>query len=281
MQVPGRRRPIPCLGCGYDITGLPREGVCPECALPLRDTLEDAKLLRSIEWSALCRIYLGIHLLAWLPVAFVLLLPLAWVLIVLAALLFRAEDFLTPALCVAGGIAMGAFAVGCWLLGNRAPARSLHPSWARATTLWLGPVVAVLLVASPFAGNLTKYAEPWATLLVRAACQLLTMVLLTAILRLCQILEARTQSPYGDERPRRHRFAWSVIVVLGFVWAYWYWAHPLAAGTVDQERGGWWGEGWALLALIVLGTVFWRVADAVALEWNAARYNREEETFQE
>ena len=36
----------------------------------------------------------------------------------------------------------------------------------------------------------------------------------------------------------------------------------------------------SMLALILLGTVFWRVADAVAVEWNAARYNRDEENFQ-
>src|SRR5262245_48902409 len=114
MQIPGRRRPIPCLGCGYDITGLPREGVCPECALPLRDTLEDAKLLRSIEWSAVCRIYLGIHMIAWLPVIFVLLQPLTWLLIILAALFTSAgaEGLFVPVLCVSGGIAMGVFAVG-------------------------------------------------------------------------------------------------------------------------------------------------------------------------
>lgn len=283
MRVPGRPRPIPCLGCGYDITGLAREGVCPECALPLRDTLEDAKLLRSIEWSALCRVYLGIHLLAWLPVVFVLLLPVSWLLIVLLMLLSngRGDTLLIAAVCVSGGVATGMFAVGCRLLGQRAPDRLLRSSWAHVAIAWLGPVLALLLVLSPFSWMLTTYKEPWATLLLRAVCQTLTLVVFAALLRLCSLLEARALSPHGDASRPRMRFAWSVVILLGFAWAYWYWVRPFADNSWNDQRGGWWGEGWALLALVLLGTVFWRVADAVAVEWNAARYNREEEDFQD
>ena len=41
-----------CIRCGYDLAGLGRDGLCPECALPVAESLERSPLLRGadLEW---------------------------------------------------------------------------------------------------------------------------------------------------------------------------------------------------------------------------------------
>jgi hypothetical protein len=274
-----RRRAIPCLGCGYDLTGLPRDGVCPECALPLRDTLEEATLLRSIDWSGLCKLYLGIHLIAWSPILLVLSLPLAWVLVVMLPLVWGVdiERVIEASGTISGGLALASFGSGCVLLGLRAPSRSVKPRWTQVVTGYGGPILAVLLLGSPWIGPLIKVFDPWATIFLRAVFQLLALTFLVGLLRLCRTLETLTSQDRQRTSPRaRVRAAETLVGLLAFTWFAWYWVAPSVSDSWDQQRGGSWGEGWAIGTLIALGALFWRVADAIALEWNVARYNREE-----
>lgn len=41
MSSPTVRRNIPCIGCGYDLEGLPARGTCPECGRAIVDSLAE------------------------------------------------------------------------------------------------------------------------------------------------------------------------------------------------------------------------------------------------
>lgn len=103
---PAPAAPLRCAGCLYDLTGLPDDSVCPECAMPIAQSRLHglnrnrapvlAKALRAIIWAAAVRH--GALLLAMLLLPVLMLtpspLPLEWpFVIILAGLWFLMISF--------------------------------------------------------------------------------------------------------------------------------------------------------------------------------------------
>jgi hypothetical protein len=301
----GKTRRIPCLSCGYDITGLERKGVCPECAFPLKDTLEASALLRGWPPALVRRIRLGVYLLAMSPAwLFVGLAVGLWIGIFMAASgqadlneLIQGTEI---GLAIGCGLAAVSFVAGCELVTRAIPARPLHPAWARVTLRVAGPLAALATCMAPFAHLLVLNNDPWATLLIRLVSQAVVLTALIALIRVCQSIGRQTQAGVvvGSRNMQgldtvgapRNTGAWSALVLLALVWIVGYWVLPLAYSGIGRPRfgrafgplasgplavqGGGWGAGFALIALIIMAGMLWRLVDVVSLEWTIAKHGK-------
>jgi hypothetical protein len=272
-----RHRAIQCLQCGYDITGLPRESVCPECALPLRKTLEAAMYLRSYPQALVRKIDQGVRWIACTPVALAAGVPLGTFLMVVWDLF----DHEAPIRGLVVGFALGCvaaaacFGLGAVRLTSLLEGGPVRPDWARLALRYVGPVAAALDGVSP----LVQWAGPnlshVPSLAFRAACQLTSLIAVGATLRLFQSLEHQTQ--WGRDARLRYWYGWGLLIVLAFAWALWYWWLPLRSGPFRPAPGFIgptdWG-GYLLAGAIVLEAgVLWCAVDSVAMEAIVAQYD--------
>jgi hypothetical protein len=262
-----RHRPIPCLSCGYDITGLAREGVCPECAFALKDTLEASTLLRGCPAPLVQRIRRGVLLLAWSATAPVCGLPLGSIIGMVWALLPGTSGEgawmgLVVGLIVGLLASAFCFIVGAVLLTRPSPARPLRPAWARLTLRYGGPAGALIAMASPLLLWVPVAIDPVASFLIRAVCQGMMMAALVSMIRVCAAIERQTQTA----GTYRYIYNWGVLGVLALIWAGAYWPGLFVRFGLAGGVNGAWGAGWALGALILQFATLWRIVDSVSLE---------------
>jgi hypothetical protein len=260
-----KNRAIPCLSCGYDITGLAREGVCPECASPLKSTLEASILLRSLPKTVMHRIDRGVFILSCAPLALSAGLPLGFIMMLGWAVFLRAK----PDVGLFAGIGLGCagaivcFVLGAWSLTRPIVGRPLGPAWARHTLRYAGPPAALIIAAFSSLQFLSYSLGPVALMIGRGACQVLSLVVLGAVLGLFRAIERQTQAG-------RYWYGWGLLALLGVLWTLGYWFDPLALGFARFVSGAEWG-GFLLAGTLILQiAVFWSAADSVALEWFAA-----------
>ncbi len=266
-----RHQAIPCLSCGYDLTGLARSSVCPECATPLKFTLEASNLLRSWPAPMLNRLRRGVYMLAVAPTA-LLWGGIAAIAVGFFMMLFNYEQGLRYAVVCAGIGCLAAavsFSAGSVLLTMPIGGRHFLPQWVAITLRVCGPLAAVLGGASLIAMSVPLPNEPMTTLLIRALCQSLTLGALAAMIHACEVVESRTEA-YA-RKPRSYTYNWCVLFGLAFLWIGLYWVSPMRG-----ELGGSWGSGWALGALAIQISMLWRVTDSVDAEYLIANYQQTE-----
>jgi hypothetical protein len=267
-------RGIPCLRCGYDITGLPREGVCPECALPLRNTLEASDLLRSWPIDDVRRLSRGLSLLAWSPAALLLgLLPGIWLFALLS--LFSPDSGVGAAVIAIGAGCVAAavcFALGCLVLTRSVPARSVAPSWTIPVLRVTGPTAAALALLSPIRFIPLRH-DPVTAYLIGFLCQGVTLAALAAMIRFCHSIEARTV--IAGRPVIRHWISWATLAIVVTIWVCGYWVAPMTHSRWPELEAGDWREGWALGFFLLHGFSFWKLSDAVRAEEVVALYEQE------
>lgn len=266
------RAEIPCLRCGYDLTGLPREGVCPECALPLKETLEASTLLRSWPPEDIRRIHRALRLLAWSPTALVLgVLPGVW-LYALFALCNPEAAMEWAAVGIGAGCIAGAilFAIGSHALGSVAPAKPLTPHSSLCVLRALGPFGAAFGIISPFLLTAPLHNEPISTLLIRLLCQLVSLGALGALIHTCQTIQTRTVLHKRGMPP--FLGSWVGLAAVAGVWGYLYWHWLAEPSRLQEVEGAEWGEAWAVGFLVLHAIPLWRLTVAVEAEGLVAVY---------
>jgi hypothetical protein len=269
-----KNRAIPCLNCGYDITGLARESVCPECALPLKDTLEASALLRGYPKSLIRRIDWGVCLMAWSPLALVCGLPIAAILMAPLFLVRTADTWIGVAIGLGLGClgAVCSFGAGAVLLSRSIPGRPLRPAWAPIVLRYLGPLGVAVAGATPLIRWTSFALSSTANLIAGGVFQTTCLLTLAAAFNVCRDIDRWTQ--FGQERNRPPWRTWAPIIALATVWLLGYWIFPGVSGRLTLAHDGEWGQGWLLAVLIIEGDWLWRVVAAVDLERRASAYGR-------
>lgn len=264
-----KNRAIPCLSCGYDITGLGREGVCPECASPLKSTLEASIFLRSLPKTVVQRIDRGLFVLSCTPLALSLGVALGFVLMIGFALFSQVNlevGWLTG-LGLGCVLAIGCFALGAFQLTSPIPGRALGPTWARNTVRYVAPAGALIIAMFSSLPLLSYGISTLLTMIGRGTCQVLSLLVLSAVLTLLQAIERQTQA--GREARGRYWYGWGLLTLLGALWFLLYWFDPIRLGPAGLVLGGGWG-GFLLAGTMILQVgVFWGAVESVALEWFA------------
>ncbi len=149
-----------CLSCGYDLSGLPETGVCPECAAPIERSLR-GNLLRFASPAYLKTLRTG----ATLALVASILYTFDWIpRLALGALLLWLRVDLTEALGAAFNIsALAAMLFGWWMLSTPDPAfigADDSRDW-RVRLRWLLPFAATVILCNAIARFV--FAGPLAT----------------------------------------------------------------------------------------------------------------------
>lgn len=270
MLIAAGHRAVPCLRCGYDITGLPRDSICPECAFPLRETLEASAFLRSLPRQVVNQIDNGVMVLAWSTIAVGASLPLGFLLMLVWALfdMSGASTGLNVGIAIGCGAAAGCFAVGSILISRQVSGRPLRPYWAQPVLRIAGPVGAFAAAAMSAADAMQITVSPTEGIVLRAVCQVSALTGLAAAMRVLQSIDRQTQR--GRDSVIRYIVGWGLLVVLVLAWVAMFWTDPFG-----PKRPGSWG-GLGLAAVMVLETgVFWSVVESVAIEWLAVTFGED------
>jgi hypothetical protein len=191
------------------------------------------------------------------------------------------------------------FVAGCELVTRVIPDRPMRPAWARVTLRVTGLFAVVATGLAPFGYLLVLNNDPWATLLIRFISQVVVLITLASLIRVCQAIGRQTQAglvtgrknmkSVGTDSMPKNTGAWGALVLLALVWIVGYWVLPLAFSGLGARYGppfgplaasplaiqdGGWGAGFALIALIIMAGMLWRLVDVVSLEWTIANYGR-------
>jgi hypothetical protein len=135
----------PCRSCGYNLRTQPRDGVCPECATPVADSM-GTHLLRDADPQFLLRLNAGLRISQWTLAGFVL------------ATLFTMRG--VPIVWrVATVGCSGGLMLGTWLLTTTDPSGLFESLYGRSRTIarWLG----VMQFASVFLLGASLTAPTW------------------------------------------------------------------------------------------------------------------------
>jgi hypothetical protein len=130
-----------CIRCEYDLSGLPAEGACPECALPIERSIERSTLLRDADHPWLGRIHAGLWDLERAIVIPVVLLGTSLLLmlaaLILSSVVLGTDSVTSWAVGVGGGLALLAAASlhirGCIRLGAGTHPDYTPPAFARVS----------------------------------------------------------------------------------------------------------------------------------------------------
>jgi hypothetical protein len=271
-----RHRVIPCLGCGYDVTGLAPESVCPECALPLKSTLEASNLLRTCPREMVRGYRIGTWLLALSPTCLVLGLALGlWIGLIWWAL-SDSGGWTGVAIGVVAGSCGSAVALiaGTELMIRSTRGRSLHPAWGLRVLRVAGPVVIAITSVGLVVRLNGLVLGRVSDVVLRATFQVAALTALASLLRVAESVWSQTQATV--KRPRREWLCWVVISGLALIWTITTWLLPITTGPFARPWRrlvlGTWAEPLAVIAFILLGTFLWRLVDAVSLEWSIREY---------
>ncbi len=270
---------VPCASCGYDLTGLDRDALCPECAHPVAMSLQ-GDLLRFHEPRWLAKVTFGLRMMRWgantiactLLAAVLALLativlnmirrtgaePPEWVLIVFTMLL--GLGLVTGLLLVA----IGSVPAGATLTGSGASVRMR--SWPGDVVRWGGPGFVVAVLASPGLQALAPTWDPNAQAVVKGLCQAGALGYLWGLVARLRDLETRTLG-WNVERFKAYGYHRRDLVIAGvlyvlFGWVLWF---PGSRG------GGAWGASFAVLLMLLLANTIGAAAIAVRNELRQSR----------
>lgn len=137
-----------CLGCGYDLGGLPSDGACPECGAPVARSLK-GPLLRFASGELLAKLHTGVVLVIAGTIAQLALTGVAFVAGIAAAISGSAPFIRSAQVLSAIGstVLTVAILIGWWLVTTPDP--GVAPRWdARRTRRWVRITVIIQIGAS-------------------------------------------------------------------------------------------------------------------------------------
>ncbi len=198
---------IACLKCGYELSGLATDGVCPECACPVARSLESRTWLRAADPEWLRRVIRGVKCLAisHLLVA----IGLAWLLVMMVALplaMWLSPEDAAPRIAgylgvgfslslAAGGVVWaGLTVVGSWWAS--APAQTPYGVGPWRRWVWRLGAVAVVFHGGLTVSRLVEWTglPAWLKFVSLAVSQGLIVCFLSAMIGALQLLERQTES---------------------------------------------------------------------------------------
>ncbi len=277
-EAPSSGPPM-CIGCGYDLRGLAAGGVCPECGIEIRLSMQRSKLLRYALRSWLRDLARGAQLM-YLSIVILFVLPLGGsLLVIVAGVLWEIVGLPTlPAWGVTVLAVMGvlllvaavlAYVVGCWWISSAPEAAVVPRRAARFCVRWFGPALAPLVVW----GDVMFPVLPWPWQPVpRLAVTALGWSVVFSLGSIYHHLERRTSS-WDPKLAVKHRGNRSNAVVMLLICAAppvfeMAWFAAMGRGASNWSIGGL-GLALGILALFFLRTMH-RVRDAVWVEYKVA-----------
>jgi len=223
------------------------------------------------------RIDRGVTLVAWTPIALAAGLPLGFLLVLVWMLFNPGESVVGLVIGLSLGCAgaVACFVVGALRLTRPIAGRPLGPLWARLGLRYVGPLAAALDGVTPIIQWQVPNLGSDLSLVLRAACQVLSLVACAAILRMFQAIEHQTQA--GRGATVRYWYGWTLLVVLALIWGVVYWWLPARRGPFGPAFGfsglDWGGFLLAGAMILEIG-VLWSAVDSVAIEWIVATYGK-------
>jgi hypothetical protein len=146
---------LPCHRCGYELAGLAEDGLCPECAAPIRETLAERSRMFGREDLMRVRLAAGILLVSFLCIggltaAFMI----YW--------LVPSREFLPLSVVITlSAVGMIAWPIGWWVLGG-APAVTVGANEDRGAPVRMSGILSGICVAPILLGVLLR-EETFAT----------------------------------------------------------------------------------------------------------------------
>lgn len=202
-----------CVCCGYNLRGLDPGGLCPECGVAVKRSIQ-GNLLRYADPAWLARLIGGVHwMLAGTIAAVVLSLGGVFVAGIISGDTASARSDEVSGLILGASFWLGMILglVGCWKLTSPDPGRlAAEPPWsARRATRWL-PLFGLL--------GLTTVALAPAVIYAAVISTMVTMVWCVVLLAYLRQLAGRIP----DARLLRHcrRANWGAILFLG-IFPFW------------------------------------------------------------
>ncbi|MDX2131509.1 MAG: hypothetical protein SFY69_05615 [Planctomycetota bacterium] len=248
---------VPCVGCGYELRGLPGDAVCPECARPVSESRAlvagELPAGRVIELAALLR---RMHTIGWWSIS------LAWgafaVAFVVAALMAGGREVVLFAVMTVSA------ALAWWFVRTLRDVRPALSDIAerhhlevrlRRTEISAGAVAAIAtvtaiiaglrIVPSPLVGNVLPVIEPWVEQVRSLGFLVLLWVHVAAMAPVLSFLMRQTENRAAVESLQRLMRA--VPWIIGLVAANW----VVRVTKLNEVHG--------LQVLGLLGLAFWGV----------------------
>jgi hypothetical protein len=280
---PSEGRFAACVACGYDLRGLPPDGLCPECAYSIARSLEGTHLLRAADPAWLGLVFRGLK---WLSLAsaagevvvivYLLFLVVTMVLSIMSAVGRAIPAWIStaaawPVLIVMGsGLVVMAIAHtgGCIFLSSATVPRFSPSQWARRGVRTAGVLLFAMGAYGVVLGRNAYRLPPGILLMHRAVFQAAAIWYLLSLHTTVQGLERRTtrwtvEVRIKHLRARRSLWALAILMIAGT------WGPMLASRfTIPDES---WGFTLTLLALAVMRPMLGRVRDNVAAEFAIAQ----------
>lgn len=263
-----------CVSCGYDLTGLPDSGVCPECALPVARSRARPTLLRGADPAWLARTHRGLSLtvaamrvLLWMIVTLLGALLLALVLGYLGADL---DDVFgsTAFVIIYAGARLAATILhirGTWLLTGDTFDGYAPSLRARAATRWAGILLPFCAGYGLMLGGSIAAMPRVAQLAVIVGFQLIATAYLIGLACCLEALQRRTPG-WSPDHAKRYRNVrkniYGVLILTALIYA-------MIPGP--GRSPGDWGVGWFGLAYVLMCSAVTDVRDAAALELAISR----------
>lgn len=216
-----------CISCGYSLSGLAREALCPECAFPIARSLDATPLLRTAEPRWLARIASGLRALNLSMTCWMTALAL-WVVSMFVGIVVMkgvggtaldiAMKILIGLLIAASTAGFLSAAYGFWSIGALTPSFHAPRPWARLVVRYLAAslaLVAVALAALSAISTISVLGTP-AAYALRGTIQGAGLLSLLAFSRILEHFERSfpVARPDLDKRIRSTRTS---VVVLALV----------------------------------------------------------------
>lgn len=276
---------LACKACGYDLTGLAPQGVCPECAHPVANSLR-ADLLRFHDPIWLARVEVGTRWIArgvatitWGMIAAISCLPLVIVLSLtgllnapgpvataLGTILIGVGAMMAGVLLLAGPLMLAVGSVFAGSVNSGAGGPVPLRTWPAAGVRWGGPCFVAAVLGELALQQLAPTWSPAAQLFVKAACQASALGLLWSLVARLQDLESRTID-WNESRAKKYRSHRRDLIVAGMLYVIFGW---LVSGPGPRSAGGW-GASFALLIVLFFYNTTKAAAAGVVAELGRTR----------
>lgn len=264
--------PNVCLSCGYDLTGLPDSGLCPECAFPIARSRERSAFLRTADPAWLARIHRGLLDYTWsattLLGCFIGGIALALTFEAIAPTGDRIGPWLVRGLPLVMLAAATLLHVGaCMRLSA-----GTHGGFSRSTTvrglLRTAGLLAPLYVVYTATGLAQSVGSPVVAAILHGAFQFTAFAFLFSLAAVLRGLESRTPA-WTPALRRRHTNVRKNLIGLLIILALAYWLPVIRSGrpTAGARDGG---VSLFVIAYVLMASAVSRVRGAVADELAAA-----------